>query len=44
MLQPLQSTVLFGGGNAPLNDPAFGGSIIRKASSLGLNDDGDRAL
>ncbi|HEX8652981.1 MAG TPA: lamin tail domain-containing protein [Pyrinomonadaceae bacterium] len=36
-----RAVVVFGGGTPPVNDPAFGGSLILKASSLGLNDSGD---
>jgi hypothetical protein len=36
-----RSVVIFGGGAPPLNDPAFGGALILKASALGLNDGGD---
>jgi uncharacterized protein (TIGR03437 family) len=35
------SLVLFGGGAPPRGDPAFGGSSIFTAASLGLNDAGD---
>ena len=35
------AVVIFGGGSPPSNDPAFGGALIVKASSLGLNDAGD---
>ncbi|HZG51996.1 MAG TPA: Ig-like domain-containing protein [Pyrinomonadaceae bacterium] len=35
------SHVVFGGGAPPRGDPAFGGSSIFAASSLGLNDAGD---
>ena len=33
--------VVFGGGNLNAADPAFGGALIFKASSLSLNDGGD---
>ncbi|HEX8634360.1 MAG TPA: Ig-like domain-containing protein [Pyrinomonadaceae bacterium] len=33
--------VVFGGGAPPRDDPAFGGSTIYAAASLGLNDAGD---
>src|SRR5205085_4940161 len=33
--------VIFGGGAPPTADPAFGGALILKTSSLGLNDSGD---
>jgi uncharacterized protein (TIGR03437 family) len=36
-----RSVIVFGGGSAPLNDPAFGGSFVVTANSLGLNDNGD---
>ncbi|HEV2801375.1 MAG TPA: lamin tail domain-containing protein [Pyrinomonadaceae bacterium] len=35
------SIVVFGGGSPPFDEPAFGGSNIRTAASLGLNDAGD---
>jgi uncharacterized protein YjdB len=41
MLAAGRAVVVFGGGSPPLNDPAFGGSPVFKASSLGLNDSGD---
>lgn len=36
-----RAVIVFGGGSAPIGDPAFGGSMIVTASSLGLNDGGD---
>jgi len=36
-----RALVVFGGGSAPVNEPAFGGSSIFTAASLGLNDGGD---
>lgn len=36
-----RAAVIFGGGAAPTNDPAFGGALIFTANSLGLNDGGD---
>lgn len=36
-----RGVIVFGGGAAPATDPAFGGSMIFTASSLGLNDGGD---
>lgn len=33
--------VVFGGGSPPTDDPAFGGSRVFSAASLGLNDAGD---
>ncbi|MGB7923032.1 MAG: lamin tail domain-containing protein, partial [Pyrinomonadaceae bacterium] len=36
-----RALIVFGGGSPPANDPAFGGSTIFKASSLGFNDTGD---
>ncbi|PYS73846.1 MAG: hypothetical protein DMF73_04895, partial [Acidobacteria bacterium] len=36
-----RAVVIFGGGNPPVNDPAFGGALIFTASSLSLNDTGD---
>ncbi|MBV9210409.1 MAG: lamin tail domain-containing protein [Acidobacteria bacterium] len=36
-----RAAIIFGGGSAPANDPAFGGSAIFTAGSLGLNDTGD---
>ena len=36
-----RTAIIFGGGSAPVGDPAFGGSMIFTASSLGLNDGGD---
>lgn len=40
-LEAGRSLVVFGGGNPPANDPAFGVSLVRVASSLSLNDGGD---
>ncbi|MBC7911631.1 MAG: lamin tail domain-containing protein, partial [Pyrinomonadaceae bacterium] len=36
-----RAVIIFGGGSPPINDPAFGGSMMVTASSLGLNDTGD---
>src|SRR5205085_2784136 len=36
-----RAVVIFGGGNPPVNDPAFGGALIITTGSLGLNDGGD---
>jgi len=36
-----RAVVIFGGGNPPANDPAFGGALIFTTSSLSLNDTGD---
>jgi Periplasmic component of the Tol biopolymer transport system len=36
-----RSVIVFGGGAPPVNDAAFGGSLVMTASSLGLNDTGD---
>jgi uncharacterized protein (TIGR03437 family) len=36
-----RAVVIFGGGSPPLNDPAFGGALIVKASSLGLGNTSD---
>lgn len=36
-----RAVIVFGGGSPPVNDAAFGGSLVRTASSLGLNDTGD---
>jgi uncharacterized protein (TIGR03437 family) len=36
-----RAAVVFGGGAAPADDPAFGGALIFRASSLSLNDAGD---
>src|SRR5205085_6228086 len=36
-----RAAIIFGGGNPPLNDPAFGGSLVFKTSSLSLNNSGD---
>jgi uncharacterized protein (TIGR03437 family) len=36
-----RALVIFGGGAPPVNDPAFGGALIFKTASLGLNDTGD---
>ncbi|MDT7542925.1 MAG: large repetitive protein [Acidobacteriota bacterium] len=36
-----RALVVFGGGNLSTHEPAFGGSLIFKASSLSLNDGGD---
>jgi uncharacterized protein (TIGR03437 family) len=36
-----RALVLFGGGRPPADDPAFGASLVRVASSLSLNDGGD---
>ncbi len=36
-----RAIIIFGGGSPPINDPAFGGSMIVTASSLGFNDTGD---
>jgi uncharacterized protein (TIGR03437 family) len=41
VLQSGRSMIVFGGGSPPVNDPAFGGSLIVTASALGLNDTGD---
>jgi uncharacterized protein (TIGR03437 family) len=41
MLASGGSIVVFGGGAPSRSDPAFGGSHIRTAASLGLNDAGD---
>ncbi len=38
-----RAVVIFGGGSPPINDPAFGGSLILTTSSLGLNDSGSPA-
>ncbi len=38
-----RAVVIFGGGSPPVNDPAFGGSLILTTSSLGLNDSGSPA-
>jgi uncharacterized protein (TIGR03437 family) len=40
-LEARRALVVFGGGNSPAHDPAFGGSLIYKTSSLSLNDGGD---
>jgi uncharacterized protein (TIGR03437 family) len=40
-LAPGQAALVFGGGAAQANDPAFGGALVLRASSLGLNDTGD---
>jgi uncharacterized protein (TIGR03437 family) len=40
-LEAGRSLVLFGGGSPPTDDPAFGASLVRVASSLSLNDGGD---
>ena len=36
-----RAVVIFGGGSPPVNDPAFGGALIEKASSLGLGNTSD---
>lgn len=36
-----RALIVFGGGKPPTNDPAFGASLVRVASSLSLNDGGD---
>lgn len=36
-----RAVLIFGGGAPPLNDPAFGGSLVFTTNSLGLNDGGD---
>ncbi|MCA1626421.1 MAG: Ig-like domain-containing protein, partial [Acidobacteria bacterium] len=36
-----RAVVIFGGGAPPLNDPAFGGSLVFTTNSLGLNDGGE---
>lgn len=36
-----RAVVIFGGGDAPPDDPAFGGALVLTASALGLNDGGD---
>lgn len=36
-----RSLIVFGGGSANASDPAFGGSVIATANSLGLNDTAD---
>ncbi|MGI9105545.1 MAG: Ig-like domain-containing protein [Pyrinomonadaceae bacterium] len=41
MLAPGRAAVVFGGGTPPPSDPAFGGALVFRASSLGLNDAGD---
>lgn len=41
VLQGGRAVVIFGGGSPPVNDPAFGGSMILTATSLSLNDTGD---
>jgi uncharacterized protein (TIGR03437 family) len=41
MLAPEQSAVIFGGGQPPANEAAFGGALIVKTSSLSLNNNGD---
>ncbi len=41
ILQSGRAVIIFGGGSAPVNDPAFGGSMVVTASALGLNDTGD---
>ncbi|MDT7604221.1 MAG: large repetitive protein, partial [Acidobacteriota bacterium] len=43
-VEPKRAVVVFGGGPPPANDPAFGGALIFKASSLSLNDGGDTIL
>jgi len=40
-LAPGRAAIIFGGGAAPASDPAFGGALVLRASSLGLNDAGD---
>jgi uncharacterized protein (TIGR03437 family) len=40
-LAPGRAAVVFGGGNPPAGDAAFGGSTVFKASALSLNDTGD---
>ena len=36
-----RAVAVFGGGTPPVNDPAFGGSLILSGTSLSLNDTGD---
>lgn len=36
-----RAVIIFGGGNPPASDPAFGGSLIFTTSSLSLNNSGD---
>ncbi|MDQ3918716.1 MAG: lamin tail domain-containing protein, partial [Acidobacteriota bacterium] len=40
-LEAGRSVVIFGGGSPAADDPAFGGALILKTSSLSLNDTGD---
>ena len=36
-----RAAVIFGGSSPPENDPAFGGALVEKTSSLSLNNGGD---
>ncbi|MCA1643644.1 MAG: Ig-like domain-containing protein [Acidobacteria bacterium] len=41
VLEAGRGLVVFGGGKPPTDDPAFGASLVRVASTLSLNDGGD---
>lgn len=42
VLAPYQAAIVFGGGQPPGTDVLFGGAFVARASSLGLNDAGDK--